>query len=176
MVTPAVRAGELFLAMTRGSEAAVKSAVFELRTALTEVQLGEAFIEAGGVPALLDVAEDGARPALQTYALQAMRSVLAYDVGAERALAARGATRLVSLMHGQNIRGACAALELLFLLASRPDGFTLIHGAVLSVAKARAIAAAARARRRAIAAAAQPPRSRRVAAAWPPRSRRTAAA
>lgn len=38
-------------------------------------------------------------------------------------------------MHGSNIRAACVALELLFGLASRVDGFALVHGSIVSVAR-----------------------------------------
>jgi hypothetical protein len=72
-VTPALHAYEVLQSLTEGSEQEAKTAVFRLRTLLTEMHFGEEFIEQGGVPVLLLVAEEAGKPALQTYALEVSR-------------------------------------------------------------------------------------------------------
>lgn len=66
---------------------------------------------------------------------QALRSVTAYDIGASTLLELEGERRLTQIVYSHNIRAVCVALELLFGLAGRPDGFALVHGAMVSVAR-----------------------------------------
>lgn len=49
-----------------------------------------------------------------------------------------GEHRLTQIVYSNNIRAVCVALEILFGLASRTDGFAVVHRAMVSVARMRA--------------------------------------
>jgi hypothetical protein len=62
---------------------------------------------------------------------------MAYGLGSSKVIEIEGARRLTRIVYGKNIRPACAALDLLFRLACRADGFgfALVHSAMVSVAR-----------------------------------------
>ena len=71
-----LHAHEVLLSIIEGTDAQCKQAIFGLKTKLTEMHFGEEFIEQGGVEALLHVAEEGSRPALQKEALEVQPPLL----------------------------------------------------------------------------------------------------
>ena len=100
--------------------------------------LAEEFVDQGGVVELI-LAGDGAKPSLQAYALQALRTALSYEIGTQRLLRAGGAAKLVQLYSADDATAKVVeiALEILFMLCGRADGFKIVHSATLSVARAR---------------------------------------
>ena len=137
--SPACTAAAALYTLKRGEEGRVKAACFELRTSLMDLQLAEEFVDQGGVVELIHLAGDGAKPSLQAYALQALRTALSYEIGTQRLLRAGGAAKLVQLYSADDATAKVVeiALEILFMLCGRADGFKIVHSATLSVARAR---------------------------------------
>ena len=134
-LSPRHEAGTIVSRLKQGD---VKAAVHELKTSLMQLHFAEAFIERGGVAALLQIAtEQAGRPATQAYALQALRTATCWELGTQKLLKAGGAVKLVRLLHSDSLRAVGAALELLAALCARADGFKIVHSAVLSVARER---------------------------------------
>ena len=117
------------------AEADAKAAAYELRTNhLFERQFGEAFVGAGGISALLKLVRLFGKPTLQAYALQALRVALILPYALDALLRADGATLLVRLTHGADLRGVGLALEVLGVVSSSEHGFRIVHGATVRVA------------------------------------------
>ena len=110
----------------------------ELQMMLFESHCAEAFIHQGGLEALLALAAVADQPSVQSNALEALRSVLAFPSGVERLLAIDGSPALVRLTFElDNPRVLLVSIELLCLLCSREDGFRIVHSATLTVARER---------------------------------------
>lgn len=62
---------------------------------------------------------------------------MAYDLGTHMLLELQGTKRLTQTIYSKNIRAVCTALELLFALANREGGFAAVHGALVTVARAK---------------------------------------
>ena len=135
--SPAAATNSTLQRLRSGEDGAVKQAVFELKTSMMEMHFAEVFIEQGGIGALLSVATESARPAAQTYALQALRTALCWEFGVQRLLRLQGAQKLVRLVYSEHLKAVSVALELLATLCAREDGFKIVHGAALSVGRER---------------------------------------
>ena len=115
-LSPRREAGTIVSRLKQGD---VKAAVHELKTSLMQLHFAEAFIERGGVAALLQIAtEQAERPATQAYALQALRTATCWELGTQKLLKAGGAAKLVRLLHSDSLRAVGAALELLAALVA----------------------------------------------------------
>ena len=145
-LAPHRRAGEMVLLLEEcfASKDSLDADCFavssrELQMMLFESHCAEAFILQGGLEALLALAAVADEPSVQSNALEALRSVLAFPVGVERLLAIDGPPALVRLtFETENPRALLVSLELLCLLCSREhDGFRIVHGATLAVARER---------------------------------------
>ena len=135
--SPAAATNSTLQRLRSGEDGAVKQAVFELKTSMMEMHFAEVFIEQGGIGALLSIATESARPAAQTYALQALRTALCWEFGVQRLLRLQGAAKLVRLVYSEHLKAVSVALELLATLCAREDGFKIVHGAALSVGRER---------------------------------------